>query len=153
MKVVHSIYIDVSPDAVWLVTVDIDRWPEWTPTVTSVRREDAGELRLGSTVLMKQPLQPESRWVVTELARGRRFVWETRRPGLHMIGSHEMRAEGSGTRNLLRVDAQGPAAILLWPVLRLAMARALVAENQGLKWWCERGGGRPRVPSQRGLRA
>ena len=56
---------------------------------------------------------------------------------VHMIGSHEIRPEGSGTRNLLRVDAHGPAAVLLWPMLRLATSRALAAENRGLKSWCE----------------
>lgn len=139
MNVTHSIHIEAAPDTVWTVIADLERWPQWTRTVTSVRREDAGELRLGSSARIKQPLQPESRWVVTEFVRGRRFVWETRQPGLHMIGTHGIAAEGGGTRSLLRLEARGPIAVLLWAVLRLTVQRALVLENRGLKARCEAG--------------
>ena len=137
MRVEHATYIDAPPEVVWAVTEDVERWPEWTPTVTSVRREDARPFGLGSAAWIKQPLQPESRWVVVDYARGTRFAWETRRAGLRMTGAHELSPEGTGTRNRLSVEAAGPLAALLWPVLRLAMRRALSDENQGLKARCE----------------
>jgi hypothetical protein len=75
--------------------------------------------------------------VVTEFEEGQRFAWETRRLGLRMIGGHEIAAEGSGTRNVLHVHASGAVAVLLWPVLRFAVRRALSDENGGLKKRCE----------------
>lgn len=137
MRVEDVIHVDASPEVVWAVTRDVERWPEWTPTVTSVTRVDRGAFGLGSVARIKQPLQPESEWVVTEFADGRRFAWETRRRGLRMTGTHEISPDGAGTTSVLRVEAQGAVAVLLWPLLRLAMRRALADENRGLKARCE----------------
>jgi uncharacterized membrane protein len=142
MRVEHSIHIDASPEIVWEVTEAIDRWPEWTPTVTSVKRVDSGPLALGSVARIKQPAQPESEWVVIQFERGRRFAWETRRTGLHLIGAHEVEPQGAGTRNLLRVEASGAIAVLFWPILKRAIARALADENRGLKQRSEQGAAR-----------
>jgi carbon monoxide dehydrogenase subunit G len=133
MHVEHSIHIDAPPEVVWRVTEDVERWPEWTPTVTSVQRVGSEPFGLGSVARIKQPAQPEAEWVITEFENRRRFAWETRRTGLHMAAIHDLAAEGTGTRNLLRVEASGAVAVLLWPILRYALRRALADENQGLK--------------------
>jgi len=133
MHVEHAIRIDAPPEVVWRVTADVERWPEWTPTVTSVQRVGSGPFGIGSVARIKQPAQPEAEWVVTQVERGRRFAWETRRAGLHMVGIHEIAAEGTGTKNRLRVEATGSVAVLLWPILKYVMRRALADENQGLK--------------------
>ena len=137
MTVENVLRIDAPPERVWRVTVDVERWPEWTPTVTRVRRLDPGEFRLGSIARIKQPMQPESEWRVTEFVQGSRFAWETRRRGLRMTGTHELEAEGAGTRSRLSVRADGPLTWLLWPLLRPAMAKAIAKENRGLKSRCE----------------
>ena len=137
MRVAHAIHIDAPPEVVWATTIEVDRWPEWTPTVTSVTRLDSGPLERGSRARIEQPLQPAAEWVVTELVPGRMFSWETRRRGLHMIATHELLPEGGGTRNVLRVDVEGILALVCWPLLRLAIRRALGEENRGLKRRCE----------------
>jgi hypothetical protein len=142
VKIEHEIHIRASPAIVWSVTADVERWPEWTPTVTAVRRIGSGAFGTGSTVRIRQPGQPESEWVVTVFEPGVRFAWATRRSGLVMVATHEISGEGAGTRNLLRVDASGLLAVLLWPLLGLAMRRALADENRGLKRRCEEIAGR-----------
>jgi uncharacterized membrane protein len=137
MKLADSIQIDASPERVWSVTQEVERWPEWTPTVTSVKRLDPGPFGLGSTARLRQPAQPAAEWVVTEFEAGRGFAWETSRRGLHMKARHEVTADGAGTRNVLSVEATGIVATLLGPLLRIAIARALSAENRGLKSRCE----------------
>lgn len=137
MKVTDAIHINAPPDLVWRVTLDVERWPEWTPTVTSVELLGGRELGLGSVARIKQPLQPESEWVVTEFRAGRGFAWATRRKGLHMTGTHELAADGAGTRNVLSIEATGPLAVMLGPLLRWATRRALADENRGLKARCE----------------
>lgn len=139
MRVVDSIHIDAPIETVWSVTQDVERWPEWTPTVTRVQLLGEGGLGLGSVARIKQPLQPEAEWVVTEFLPGKRFAWQTRRSGLTMLGTHDLSEDGRGTRNVLSVDASGSLALLLWPVLRLAMRKALSDENNGLKRRCESG--------------
>jgi hypothetical protein len=137
MTVEDAIYIEALPDVVWAVTVDVERWPEWTPTVTALVRVDDGPFGLGSTARIKQPGQPASEWTVTEFVPGRRFVWATRRPGLRMRASHEVEAADSGTSSVLRVEIEGVMGVLFWPLLRGAVRRALSQENRGLKARCE----------------
>ena len=132
-----AIHIDAPVEVVWAVTEDVERWPEWTPTVTSVTRTGEGRFGLGSTARIRQPGQPEAEWTVTEFEPGRRFVWETRRTGLHMRGSHHLEAQGSGTLNRLAVEVGGVGGALLWPILRRLIRGALVRENEGLKARCE----------------
>jgi hypothetical protein len=55
-----------------------------------------------------------------------------------MKGIHDMSADGAGTINVLQVEANGILAKLMWPILHLAIRKALAAENRGLKTRCER---------------
>lgn len=137
MHISHDIRIGAPRDVVWAVTVDVERWAEWTPTVKSVTLLDPGPLRVGSRARIAQPMQPASEWVVTRLDAGRLFSWETRRPGLRMTATHELRSEEDATTNFLHVEAGGALAVLLWPLMRIAMRRALAEENRGLKRRCE----------------
>ena len=137
MIVSDTIEIAAPADLVWRVTTDVEQWPEWTPTVTSVRLLGDGPLRLGAAAAIKQPLQPVSVWTVVEYEAGRRFVWVTHRTGLSFRGTHDLAAAGHGTRSTLTVEATGLLALLLWPVLRSAMMKALRDENAGLKRKCE----------------
>ncbi|HSH41349.1 MAG TPA: SRPBCC family protein [Arenicellales bacterium] len=137
MKVEDSIHIEASPDIVWHVTREVERWPEWTPTVTSAVPLDQGPFGLGSVVRVKQPMQPEAQWVVTAFDEGRRFAWESRRPGMRFTASHELVGDDSGTTNILRVEAEGMLVMLLRPLLGMALPRALADENRGLKARCE----------------
>jgi uncharacterized protein YndB with AHSA1/START domain len=134
LRISDSIIINAPVEVVWSVTSDIERWPEWTPTITSVKRLDTDPLKPGSIARVSQPMQPASEWVVTEIIPGRVFSWETRRSGLHMIATHELSSEGSSTKNVLHLDARGALAIMLWPLLRYALAK----ENRALKQRCER---------------
>ena len=39
----YTVEVFAPPERIWAVLVDVDRWPEWTPTVTRVQRlEEAG---------------------------------------------------------------------------------------------------------------
>lgn len=133
----ETVYIDVPANIVWNITVDINRWKEWNPSITAARRLDVGPLGRGSVARIKQPLQPESDWTVTEYVHEERFTWETRRTGLRMAATHYVQGNESGTLSILRLQASGIRAVLLWPVLRVAIRHALKEENRALKAWCE----------------
>lgn len=119
------------------MTVDIERWPEWTPSVDAVKRVDQGALDVGSTALLKQPGLPEAMWTVTSLIQGERFIWESRIRGIRMVAAHEMVATEMGTQNVLHIEMSGFVAFLLWPLIRLSVRRSLEQENAGLKRRCE----------------
>ncbi len=137
MKLENVVHIDAPQEVVWAVTEDIERWPEWTPSVESVTRIDHGQFDVGSAALIKQPGLPEAKWFVTAFTRGERFTWESRVRGIQMIATHEIRAAASGTQSVLRVEMSGLVAVLLWPLIRFSARRLLEQENAGLKDRCE----------------
>lgn len=129
--------INAAPERVWHITQDIERWPEWTPTVSSLTRLDEGPLRVGSVARIKQPGLPECEWRVTALTPGAAFTWESRVYGISMAATHEVIAHGSGTTSVLRIRMHGTPVTLLWPLVYLSVQHSLERENTALKARCE----------------
>src|SRR3712207_4077807 len=98
MHVVERIDIAAAPGDVWTVMLDVERWREWTPTITSIERLEGGPFRVGSRARVRQPKLPTAVWTVTVLEPGRYFEWRNVSPGLRSVAGH--RAEpiaGGGT--------------------------------------------------------
>jgi len=133
MTIQHVLEIEASIERLWALTVAVEDWPTFTPTVTSVARLDAGPLGVGSRVRLKQPGQPLRVWTVTELEPPRRFAWSTRLLGCTMTGVHELLPTDAGTRNVLRVELAGWTAGLVGLMLRGPIARAIATENEAFK--------------------
>jgi uncharacterized membrane protein len=133
VELVRSIDIDAPPDVVWAVMSDGARWPEWTRSVTAVRRLDEGPLRVGSRALIRQPRFPPAVWTVTELEPGRRFVWMSGMPGLRVYGDHAVASRATGTRATLRLSYDGLLARILGHLTRGITNRYLDMEAAGLK--------------------
>src|SRR5512146_2339144 len=103
-----TIDIDAAPDRVWPVMRDAERWPEWTPTVTKVRRLDSGPVAVGNRFFIHQPKLPPARWVLTELDHARRsFTWVTRGPGMHLHARHVVENLGGRSRARLSLEFSG----------------------------------------------
>ena len=134
----HTLHIEAPVERVWAATVDVETWPDWTPTVTAVRKLSADPLAPGSLVRLKQPLQRAADWTVTELVPRERFVWETRQPGLRIVAGHFLTEREGGIDNRLRVEMSGPVAILFGWLITGLVRRALEQENSGLKRHCEK---------------
>lgn len=133
MIIEQTILIEASPDLVCRVTIDVERWPEWTPTVTRVIRIDEGAFGVGSGARIKQPGMRECLWRVTEMREGIGFTWETRVHGMTMVATHEISAHSDGAKNMLRLTVKGLVASLLWPMIRGKLQQTLARENEGLK--------------------
>ena len=90
--------IDAPPDVVFAVMTDIERWPEWTPTVTRIDRlgDTGGPLALGSRVRIVQPKVPPAEWMVTALEPGRGFRFVSRSPGATVEANHWAEPTGAG---------------------------------------------------------
>ena len=133
MEFCKTIDIEAPPAVVWPVMEDGERWPEWTASVTSVRRLDKGPLRIGSRALIRQPRFPPAVWTVTTLEPGRRFVWKSGMPGMWVYGDHSVAAIPTGTRATLKLSYDGVLARLMGRLTRGITNRYLEMEASGLK--------------------
>ncbi len=138
-----AVEIQASPDRVWAVMRDIERWPEWTPTVTSVHRVDRGPLAVGSRARIRQPKLPPAEWRVTELDDGRSFTWVTRGPGVRVTARHWVEANEGGSRATLSLRFSGLFGPLVARLTRGLNERHVALEARGLR---ERSEGSPASP-------
>jgi uncharacterized membrane protein len=129
-----SVSIAAPCSEVWRVLSDVARWPEWLPTVITVRPLDHESLSTGSRFHVRQPRLRPVTWVVTELEPPRRFVWEARSPGLRLVAAHSV---GQGTNDssalLLRFSFGGLLGGLVGRILGSITREYLAKEAASLK--------------------
>jgi uncharacterized protein YndB with AHSA1/START domain len=133
-----AIDIAAAPERVWQVIVDIDSWPQWTESVTEVKRLDSGPLQVGSRARLKQPGLLPLVWELTELQPGTQFTWVNRFPGVTSTSRHEIIASGDGSRLAVTTTWSGPLAGLITALNRTRTRRLLAAEANGAKARSER---------------
>jgi len=132
-----SVEIQAPPSTVWAVTIDIEAWPSWSPTMDEVTRQDPGPLEVGSAAVIRQPGLRRATWVVDELDPERTFVWYTAQPGLRLIATHRLSPTGTGTAVELEAEMHGVMSRLLWPAARRTVRDFLDQEAAALKVRCE----------------
>ena len=134
----RSIDIDAPATTVWAVLRDVERWPEWTASMASVRRSRTGPLAVGEQVVVSQPRLPTSTYTVTALDDGRSFTWEAGKALVRGVGEHVLTPRvAGGCTATLRVVQRGPAARLAALLLRRTARRYVRMEAEGLKARCE----------------
>ena len=140
MEITDTTTINAAIDRVWQLTLDVESWPEHTPTMASVEKLDSSPLEVGSRARVKQPGQRSRVWTVTRLEPGEIFAWQTRAFGATMTGSHLIAAHGTGTMQTLRIDIEGALSPVVGAILRRSIRKAICTENQGFKAAAEQGG-------------
>jgi uncharacterized protein YndB with AHSA1/START domain len=131
MLYAETTFIEAPVELVWRLTIQVDDWPAFLPTVRRLQRLDTGELRVGSAARLKQPGQFSAVWTVTRLEPEREFTWETRRPGLCLTGRHLVERSGAGTALTLTLQTAGPAAGVVSAVFGALMRSSLRREAAG----------------------
>jgi hypothetical protein len=136
-----STTIDVAapPDRVWMVMQDVERWHEWTASITSIQRLDSGPLRVGSRAHVVQPKLRPARFEVTALEAGRGFNWQMRAAGVMAVGKHWIEPTATGCRVTLGVVYGGPLGWLVARAYADLTRRYLTLEAEGLKRRSEAG--------------
>jgi uncharacterized protein YndB with AHSA1/START domain len=128
-----AVHIEAPPEKVFAVLCDVERWPEWTPTMISVRRLDSGPFAIGSSAQVRQPKLRPNVWRVTELQDGRNFTWTTHSPGLRMTAGHLIEPKGDGSRVELTFELSGLIAPVVSRLYGGLIERYITTESQGLK--------------------
>ncbi|MDD7938271.1 SRPBCC family protein [Actinomycetospora lutea] len=104
--------IPAPADEVWAVLIDVERWPEWTPTMRRVKILDGAELVPGARVRIAQPRLPVLVWTVDEVRPGEAFSWVSGPSAGRTRATHELTVLPDGaTRIALGLDQRGLSAV------------------------------------------
>jgi uncharacterized protein YndB with AHSA1/START domain len=133
-----TVRVAAAPERVWEILADVENWPRWTPSVTSITRLDAGPLRVGSRVRIKQPRLPVTTWTVTELSPGESFTWIAAGPGFRTIAIHRILPAEPGAVVTLALEQNGLIGRLVGRLMAGMTNRYLAMEGNGLKDQAER---------------
>ena len=128
-----SIDIPAPAARVWDVIRDVERWQEWTPSITSVRLLGRGPFEVGLRALIRQPKLPPAMWKVTAIEPGRSFTWTSAGPGFRMVGYHGVEPTGAGSRATLSLEMQGIFGSLFGRMAKDITERYIAFEADGLK--------------------
>jgi uncharacterized membrane protein len=120
-------------DRVWNVMIDVERWHEWTRSITSIKKLQPGPLAVGGRAHVRQPKLLPATWTVTQVVQGRDFIWETRSPGLRVIGGHVVESRNGGSRVTLSLRFEGLIGGLVGAILKKQNDQYLRLEAEGLK--------------------
>jgi hypothetical protein len=127
-----TIDIAAPADRVAEVMKDVERWPEWTPTVKWIRKLDSGEFRVGSRLMISQPKFPPAFWKATKVER-LGFTWVSSAPGMRVIAHHHVESLGPGSRATLSLEFHGLVGPWFGRLTRGINERYLALEADGLK--------------------
>jgi uncharacterized protein YndB with AHSA1/START domain len=128
-----STHINAKVERVWEILIDVERWPEWTRSMSTVKRLDPGPLTVGSRARITQPKLPTVVWQVTELTPLQSFSWTARGVGITSVADHRLASTDSGTDLTLALRQTGPLSAVLGMVTGELTRRYLEMEAQGLK--------------------
>jgi uncharacterized membrane protein len=130
-----SITVDIPapPLVVWSVMSDVERWSEWTPSISRVKRLSSSPMQVGSRFRVHQPKLPPAFWRVTELKPGSEFTWVSVAPGARVTAWHAVEPGGGGSRARLSIIYEGWFGTLLARWVGRLNDRYLAMEANGLK--------------------
>jgi hypothetical protein len=130
-----SVTIDIAapPERAWSVISDVERWHEWTPSITRVRLLGKRPFGVGSRAFIRQPKLPPALWKVTDIVPGRSFTWVSVAPGLRVSGFHGVEPTIDGSRATLAIEIQGLLGGLWGRLSKEITERYLAYEAAGLK--------------------
>jgi uncharacterized protein YndB with AHSA1/START domain len=129
-----GVEIDAPASLVWDVFTDVERWPEWTASVTRLVALDGPGIAVGKRFQIKQPKMPTLVWEVTDVQPGVSWTWAQRSPGGTTLAHHTLTPVADG-RTLVRqeLDQQGPVGAIVGRLMLRTTRRYLEMEAQGLK--------------------
>ncbi len=139
MNTQATVNISAPADRVWAVFTDVQQWPSWTPSVTSVEPLDGPAIEVGHRFRIKQPWLPGLTWQVTEVDAPRSWSWVVRSVGATTSARHELSPrQASDCVVTQTIEQRGVIGVLAGILTRRLNRRYLSLEGNGLKTVSER---------------
>jgi uncharacterized protein YndB with AHSA1/START domain len=104
----HTAETAASPQAVWRVVRDLDKWASWDTSMEWVRLK--GPFQVGSQVVMKPKGQDPITSVIVEASENRVYADQTDMGEVTLRFSHTLQPLEGGTKVTHRLEITGPAA-------------------------------------------
>lgn len=98
---------------VWQVMSDVERWHEWTASITEIRKLDAQPFVTGGRFRVKQPKLAATEWTLTKVIPEQQFVWVSQSTGVVVTAWHEIAPAAEGVEVRLRIRFEGWLGALL----------------------------------------
>lgn len=112
----HSVTTTATPEQVWALYADVQRWLEWDSGLEAVTLD--GPFQSGSTGTMKVQGQPPLSWSLLEVDQNTWFTDVTEIPGVATLTfGHRIQPLPTGARVTHEVRIEGPAAAQLGPMV------------------------------------
>lgn len=121
MVLAASRFIPVPPERAWALLTDVDRWPDWGPSISSAAL-DAGVLAAGSAGTVRTVLGPALRFRVTQFRPGRYWAWSV--AGVPATG-HRVDPAAGGCTVTFEVPWWAPGYLLVCHLALRRIARLL----------------------------
>lgn len=126
--------IAAHPDVVWGVMADVEKWPEWTASMTRVELLEDRAFGQGSRARIKQPKLPAATWRVTQFEAGKGFTWESTSPGATTVAKHSIEPlDEDHSLVILALEQRGPLGGIVGQVWKGLIQRYVEMEAAGLK--------------------
>jgi len=132
MNYEYTVAIDAAPEKVWEILHDVERWPEWTQSMSKVEILDR-PLAVGSRVKIKQPKLASATMTIFSLDAGQSFSWRAKSPGLHTEAHHDISSSPTGASVTLRFELTGALAGVAGIFWGSMIRRYVEMEGNGLK--------------------
>ena len=138
MRFDDEVLIDAGTADVWSIYSDVERWPEWTPSVRKSEYVDGRNLVVGARVRIEQPKLPKAEWEVTSVDPGRSWTWVATGPGVRTTATHTLEPVDAGTTRVHQtIQQEGPLGAVIGRVYAKLTRDYLRMEAAGLKQRCE----------------
>lgn len=133
-----TVDVDAPAERVWSLVHDVEAWPSWTPTVSTVELQGP-RLEPGVPVRVRRPgHRPD---VYTVLAvEDQRFLWAARKTGFRQWADHRVTSlDPEHCRVELAFGVDGVLAPVVGPLARRTVVRLVDTEAASLKARAEAG--------------
>ncbi len=105
MQLWTSRTIDAEPRAAWDLLTDLERWPDWGPSLTGAALDPPARFETGATGRVRTVVGLSLRFEVSDVDEGRRWSWSV---GGVPATSHEIEPVDAGVRVSFGVPVWAP---------------------------------------------
>lgn len=129
----ERIVVQAPVERAWAVLSDLERWPEWTASMRSVRTLGDGAPGVGARYRVEQPKLQPAEFTITDWRPPQSFTWRMGTAALSAVAAHTLRPAPGGCELELRLEYSGPLAWLVALLAGKLTREYMRLEAEGLK--------------------